>query len=83
MKTDKAISVKITLVENEAISTNEIKISKTMNNFYINTAKKIKLKPCSNSSNADMNQITSVFKDQVSINKIQKCFSNIRANYLV
>ena len=54
-----------------------------MNNFYTNTAKKIKLKPCSNSSNADMNQITSVFKDHVSIRKIQKCFSNIRANYLV
>ena len=44
MKADKAISVKITLVENEAISTNEIKISKTMNNFYINTAKKNKTK---------------------------------------
>ena len=54
-----------------------------MNNFCINAAKKLKLKPYSNSSNADMNQITSVCKDQVSIRKIQKCFSNIRANLLV
>lgn len=59
MVIDKTFSVKITLIENEAIITNEREISKAMNNFFINAAKKLKLKPCTNSSNTDMNQIIS------------------------
>ena len=59
MVVDKTFSVKITLIENEAIITNEREISKTMNNFFINAAKKLKLKPCTNSSKTDMNQLIS------------------------
>ena len=73
-------SDKITLVENDAIITNDRVISKTMNKFSINTTKKLNLKPFKNSSDTDINQITSVFQNHVSIRKIQECFPNIKAN---
>ena len=72
-------SNKIALVENDAIITNDTIISKTMNKFFINTAKKLNLKPFKKSSDTDINQITSVFKNHVSIRKIQKRFPNIEA----
>ena len=43
-------SNKITLVENDAIITNDRVISKTMNKFLINATKKLNLKPFKNSS---------------------------------
>ena len=73
-------SNKITLVENHAIITNYRVNSKTMNKFFINTTKKLNLKPFKSSSDIDINQITSVFKNHVSITKIQECFVNIEAN---
>ena len=73
-------SNKITLVENDAIITNDRVISKTMNTFFINTTKRLNLKPFKNS--CDINQITSVFKNHQKerIRKIQECFPNIEAN---
>ena len=73
-------SNKITLVENDAIITNDRVNSKAMNKFFINTTKKLNLKPFKSSSDTDINQITSVFKNHVSITKIQECFANIEAN---
>ena len=73
-------SNKITLVENDAIITNDRVMSKTMNKFFINTTKKLNLKPFKNSADTDINQITSVFQNHVSIRKIQQCFPNIKAN---
>ena len=70
-------SNKITLVENDAIITNDRIISITMNKFFINTIKKLNLKPFKNSSDNDINQITSVFKNHVCIKKIQQFFPNI------
>ena len=46
---------KITLVENDAIIRNDRIISKTMNKFFINTTKKLNLKPFKNSSDTDIN----------------------------
>ena len=51
-----------------------------MNKFFINATKKLNLKPFKNSSGTDINQITSVFKNHVSIKKIQECFPNIETN---
>ena len=73
-------SNKITLVENDAIITNDKVISKTVNKFFINTTKKLNLKPFKNSSDTDVNQITSVFKNHVSIRKLQECFPNIETD---
>ena len=70
----------ITLVENNVIITNGKVISKTINKFLRNTTKKLKPKPFKNSSDTGINQITSVFKNHVSIRKIQECFPNIEAN---
>ena len=73
-------SNKIALVENDAIITNDRLISKTMNKFFMNTTKKLNIKPFKNFSDTDINQIASVFKNNVSIRKIQKCFPNIKTN---
>ena len=73
-------SNKIALVENDTIITNDRVMSKTMNKFFINTNKKLNLKPFKNSADTDINQITSVFQNHVSIRKIQQCFPNIKAN---
>ena len=73
-------SNRITLVENDAIITNDRVNSKTMNKCFINTTKKLNLKPLKSSSDIDIDQITSVFKNHVSITKIQECFANIEAN---
>ena len=80
MSNKRSNSNKITLVENDAFITNGKVISRTINKFFINTSKKLNLKPFKNSSDTDINQITSVFKNHVSIRKIQKCFPNIKAN---
>ena len=54
-----SISSNITLVENDTIITKDKKDSKTVNNFFIiNTTKNLKIKPFTNSSNSDINQIT-------------------------
>ena len=45
----------ITLVENDAIITNNRIISKTMNRLFINTTKTLNLKPFKNSSDTDIN----------------------------
>ena len=71
---------KIALVENDAIIKNDRVISKTMNTFFINITKKLNLKPFKNSSDTDINKITSVLQNHVSIRKIQECFPNIKAN---
>ena len=71
-------SNKITLLENDSIVINDRVISKTMNAFFINMTE-IKLEPFKNSSGITINQITSVFKNHVSIRKIQDCFPNIEA----
>ena len=71
---------KIALVENDAIIKNDRVISKTMNTFFINITKKLNLKPFKNSSDTDINQITSVFQNHVSVRKIQECFPNIKTN---
>ena len=52
----------------------------TMNQVLINTSKMLNLKPFKSSSGTDINQIISVFKNHVSIRKIQECFPNIEAN---
>ena len=46
----------------------------------MNKTKKPNLKSFKNSSDTNINQITSVFKNHVSITKIQDCFPNIEAN---
>ena len=51
-----------------------------MNKFFINITKKLNLKPFKNSSDTDINQITSVFQIHVSVRKIQECFPNIKTN---
>ena len=61
--------------------TNDRVISKTMNKCFINATKNLNLKPFKNSSDTDINQITCVSKNHVSIRKIQGCFANIKANY--
>ena len=48
-----------------------------MNEFFINTTKKLNIKPFKNSSDTDINQITSVFENPVSIRKIQECLPNL------
>ena len=73
-------SNEITLVKNGAIITNDKVISKTICKFFINTTKKLNLKPFKNSSDTVINQSTSVFKNHVSIRKIQECFPKIEAN---
>ena len=75
-------SNKITLVENDAIITNDRVISKTMNTFFINTTKRLNLKPFKNSCGGDINQITSVFENHQKerIRKIQECFPNMEVN---
>ena len=70
----------VTLVENDAIIPKGRIISKTMNKFFITTTKKLDLKRFKNSSETDINQIASVFKNYASIKKIQECFLNIEAN---
>ena len=55
-------------------------ISKSMNKFFINTTKKLNLKPFKNSSDTDINQITSVFQNHVSITEIQEFFPNVKAS---
>ena len=50
-------------------------ISKSMNKVFINTTKKLNLKPFKNSSDTDINQITSVSQNHVSIRKIQEQMS--------
>ena len=47
-----------------------------MNKFVINTTKKLNLKMFRNSSDTDINQIISVFKNHVSIRSIQEYFPN-------
>ena len=64
------------VVENDAIITNARIISKTMNKFFINPTTKLNLKPFKNSSDTDINQITSVFKNHLSI----RCFPNIEVS---
>ena len=73
-------SNKITLVDNDAIITNDRVIFKTMNKFFINTTKKLNTKTFKNSSDTDINQITSVFENHVSFRKIQECFPNFEEN---
>ena len=51
-----------------------------MNYFFNILTKKIKTKPFKYSSSTDINQSTFVFKDHVSIKKIQESFPNIGAN---
>ena len=51
-----------------------------MNKFFINTTKKLNLKPFKISSDTDINQITFACKNDVSIRKIEECFPNIEAN---
>ena len=62
------------------VITNGRVISKGMNKLFINTAKKLNLKPFKNSSETDINQIASVFKNHVSIRRVEECFPNIEAN---
>ena len=57
-----------------------IVISKSMDKFFINTTKKLNLKPFKSSSDTDINKITSVLQNHVSIRQIQECFPNIKAN---
>ena len=75
-------SNKVTLVENDAIIINDRVISTTMNRFLIKikTIKKPNLKPFKISSDNDINQITSVFENNVCIRKIQGWFPNIEAS---
>ena len=73
-------SNKITPVENDVIITNDRVLWKTMNKFFINTTKKLNIIPFKNSSDTDINQITSFFKNHVSIRKIQEYFLHIEAN---
>ena len=70
----------ITLVANDAIIRNDKSISKTMNKFFISTTKQLNIKRIKNSSDIDINQFTSAFKNHVNIRKIQECFPNIEAN---
>ena len=51
-----------------------------MNKFFIKTTKKLNVTPFKNPFDTDINQITSVFQNHVSIRKIQECFPNIKAN---
>ena len=51
-----------------------------MNAFHVNATENLKIKPLKTSSDTDINQIKSVFKNHVSIRKIQECFPNIEAN---
>ena len=71
---------KNTLVENDVIITIDRVISKIMNAFHVNATENLKIKPIKTSSDTDINQIKSVFKNHVSIRKIQECFPNIEAN---
>ena len=71
---------KNTLVENDVIITIDRVISKIMNAFHVNATENLKIKPLKTSSDTDINQIKSVFKNHVSIRKIQECFPNIEAN---
>ena len=71
---------KNTLVENDVIITIDRVISKIMNAFHVNATENLKIKPLKISSDTDINQIKSVFKNHVSIRKIQECFPNIEAN---
>ena len=77
-------SSKIILVENDAILlfTTDRVISKTMNKFFINTTKKINLKLFKTSSDTDINQITSVFKNHVIIKKDSRLFPKHRSKWL-
>ena len=73
-------SNKITLVENDVIITIDRVISKIMNEFHVNATEKLKIKPFKTSSDTEINQIKSVFKNHASIRKIQESFPNIEAN---
>ena len=67
-------------MENDVIITIDRVISKIMNAFHVNATENLKIKPLKTSSDTDINQIKSVFKNHVSIRKIQECFPNIEAN---
>ena len=54
-----------------------------MNKFVINTTKKLNQKMFRNSSDTDINQIISVFKNHVSIRNIQEYFPNTKQITLI
>ena len=60
----------ITLLGNaNSIVTDDKDVAKTMNNFFINITKNINLKPCKDSSQTDINAITSNFDSHMSIKR--------------
>ena len=58
-------SDKIALSGNESILTNEKEIANTMNNYFINIAKHLNLKPHTASNTMDIDQITSAFNSHL------------------
>ena len=66
--------------ENDAIIKNDRVISKTINKSFINTTKNLNLKSFKKYSDTDINQITTVFQNQVSLRRIPECFPNITPN---
>ena len=63
----------ITSLENaNSIVTDDKYVAKTMNNFFINITKNINLKPCKDSSQTDINVITSNFDSHMSIKKVKE-----------
>ena len=52
-----------------SIVTDDKDIVKTMNNFFINITKNTNLKPCKDSSQTDINAITSNFDSHMSIKR--------------
>ena len=76
-------STPITLLENDFIGilTDDKDIAKPINNFFIHITKYLNLKPCKDSSLADINEITSNYDNHISIKKIKESFPDIASRH--
>ena len=68
---------KITLVENDAIISDDKEIAKTMNQCFINITKKLDLKRYKNSTLTEIDSIASNFGNHRSIKKMLEYFPDI------
>ena len=74
---------KITLVENDAIISDDKEIAKTMNQFFINITKMLDLKSFQKLHINRCSSITSSFDNRISIKNIREYFSILKTKYQI
>ena len=72
---------KITIVEKDAIITDEKKIATLMNNYFINITKNLDLKPLTIFNTSDIDKITKHFDDHISVCKIKEAYNESLQEY--